>query len=130
MNLSSGGPLSRLLILLIGVHSCALGLGLLFLPRRMAGLLGMECGPAIFFPSQAGIFLLILGVVYLLALKEPAYVLVLLLSKAAAMVFLVTHAAFLSGPPILWLAALGDGGMLMALSIALRLERRRPSVPS
>ena len=130
MNRSAGGPLSRLLILLIGVHSCVLALGLLFLPRQMVALLGMDVGPAIFFPSKAGIFLLILGVVYLLALKEPAYVLVILLSKAAAVVFLVTHAAFLSGPPILWLAVLGDGGMLMALSIALRLERCRPSALS
>jgi hypothetical protein len=80
----------------------------------------------LFFASQSGIFLLILGICYLLALVEPGFVKVILISKAFAVVFLVVHVGFFSAPPIIGAAAAGDAAMLAALSMALiRCRNRR-----
>ena len=121
----SDGPL-RLVVLLVGLHSVVLGLLLLFLPLWTLGLMGFgDPGPP-FFPSQAGIFLLILGVCYLLALREPALVRVIVVSKAFAVAFLAVHAAFLGAPPVIAAAAAGDAAMLAAVLWA----RRRASISS
>ncbi|OGS01380.1 MAG: hypothetical protein A3G41_06110 [Elusimicrobia bacterium RIFCSPLOWO2_12_FULL_59_9] len=119
----AGSRLVRWLILLIGLHSCALGVFVLAAPRLMLGWLGFEQPADVFFPSQGGVFLLILGLCYLLALSEPALVKIILISKSMAVVFLVIHAAFLSAPAVIWAAAAGDGGMLIALSAALLRDR-------
>jgi hypothetical protein len=112
---AAGRPAVRLLVLLIGVHSCVLGFAMMFAPRAMGGLLGLEVGPSIFFASQAGIFLLALGACYLLALRHCSLISVILISKTLAVVFLVVHAGLLDAPPIIWAAAAGDGAMLAAL---------------
>ncbi|OGG45202.1 MAG: hypothetical protein A3F84_07485 [Candidatus Handelsmanbacteria bacterium RIFCSPLOWO2_12_FULL_64_10] len=96
---------------------------MLFAPHFMVRVFGFSQTASIFFPSQGGIFLLILGVCYLLALREPALVKVILISKAFAVVFLFAHAAFLSAPPSIWAAAAGDTAMLVALSAALFKRR-------
>lgn len=108
------------MIAFIGAYSCLLGVALLIAPRAFLRLTGFPEPNAIFFPSQAGIFLLVLGICYLLALAEPALVTVILISKGAAVIFLVVHAAVLGAPPIVWAAAAGDGAMLAALLAALR----------
>ncbi|MBM3851918.1 MAG: hypothetical protein FJ399_02040 [Verrucomicrobia bacterium] len=118
----------RLLIALIGLHSLALGILMLAVPRFMLGLLGFAGDIPLFFPSQSGIFLLVLGICYLLALRERGFVKVILISKAGAVLFLVTHAALLHAPPIIWAAAAGDAAMLTALAIALRLEHHAAAV--
>jgi len=92
-------------------------------PLSMARLLGFTEAPAPFFASQSGVFLLVLGVCYLLALRERPLLKVIVVSKAFAVVFLVTHAAFLDAPPIIWAAAAGDGSMLAAL-LALMARAR------
>lgn len=107
--------LHRPAVLLVGLHSCVLGLLMLLAPRFTLGLMGYGDPGDLFFPSQSGIFLLILGVCYLLALREPALVTVILVSKAMAVAFLVAHAAFLGAPPVIAAAAAGDAGMLAAV---------------
>ena len=81
--------------------------------------------PAIpsFFPSQSGLFLVILGACYLRALAEPGFVVTILLSKACAVGFLLVHVVFLGAPPIMWAAAAGDAGMLVAVGYLLRRHR-------
>lgn len=118
-----GDPIVRGLIAFIGVHSCALGVLMLFAPHFMVHVFGFSQAASVFFPSQSGIFLLILGTCYLLALREPALVKVILISKAFAVVFLFAHAAFLSAPSSIWAAAAGDMAMLAALSAALFKRR-------
>jgi hypothetical protein len=113
----------RTLAALIGAHSCLLGLAMLLAPRTMLGLLGFgEAGPP-FFLSQSGIFLLILGICYLMAVTDPSMLKVILVSKAFAVLFLFVHAAFLGAPRIIWAAGAGDLAMLLALVAALRYER-------
>jgi len=117
------GGLLRVVVVLIGVHSCALGLALLFAPLAMTGWLGFEAEAA-FFPAQSGAFLLILGVCYLLALRDRALIAVIVVSKVIAVFFLVAHAAFLDAPPMVWAAATGDAAMLVVLLVTLRRARR------
>lgn len=117
-------PLLRLLILLIGIHSCALGVVMLFAPHFMLQLFGFPEGIPAFFPSQSGIFLLILGICYLLAMAEPELVKIIVISKAFAVVFLFIHVVFLMAPPAIWAAAFGDSAMLAAVCAALFRHRR------
>lgn len=90
----------------------------------MLQVFGFPESPSLFFPSQSGIFLVILGMCYLLALREAAFVKVILFSKALAVVFLFVHGLFFSAPPAIWAAGAGDGAMLIALSAALWRRRR------
>ncbi len=118
------GPRTRLLVLLVGLHSCALGLLMLLAPLRTLGLMGFaETGPP-FFPSQSGIFLLILGICYLGALVRRDLVWVIVISKALAVAFLLVHASFLGAPPVIFAAAAGDGAMLALVLWGLGRDRR------
>jgi hypothetical protein len=97
---------------------------MLFVPRLMLRTLGFGEQSSVFFPSQSGIFLLIIGVLYLRALAEPSFVKVIVLSKALAVLFLAFHALFLGVPPIIWAAGAGDAAMLVAVILALRRHQR------
>lgn len=108
---------------LIGLHSCILGLAMLFAPSIMLSLLGFHDRVPVFFPSQSGIFLLVLGICYLLALIQRALVIVILVSKALAVPFLTIHAIFLDAPPLIWAADAGDALMLAAMIYAVAREK-------
>ncbi len=114
----------RALILLIGLHSCILGILMLFAPHFMLTVFGFPDSDTIFFPSQSGIFLLILGAFYLYGFADLTLVRLILLSKAVAVVFLSFHAAFLSAPRSIWAAAAGDAAMLIGLAAAWHGYRR------
>lgn len=88
-------------------------------PALMARLFGFGDSVPVFFPSQSGIFLTVLGLCYLTALVEPSFVWTILVSKALAVVFLVVHVAFLSAPRIILGAAAGDAGMLLMMMAAM-----------
>lgn len=110
-------------ITFIGLHSILLGAAMLLFPTPMLGLLGFPPATDPFFPSQSGIFLLILGAFYLRALVRPAYVELILCSKAVAVVFLLSSALVRPTPPLIWAAAAGDFSMLVATG-ALAIHRR------
>lgn len=114
----------RWLILLVGAHSCILGLAMLFATRLMVETLGFAASVPIFFPSQSGIFMLILGVFYLRAIADPAFVWTILVSKSLAVAFLLVHVLFLDAPPIIWAAGAGDAAMLAAVAIMVIRNRR------
>lgn len=111
-------------ILLVGAHSCALGVGMLAMPRLLMGLLGFAAPESVFFPSQSGIFLLICGLFYLAALREPSYVWTIVVSKALAVLFLAGHLLFGGAPPLLWLALAGDLGMGLGVGLLAWRHRR------
>jgi hypothetical protein len=119
----------RWLILLVGAHSCLLGVLMLGAPRAVLGILGFPASLPLFFPSQSGLFLLILGVCYLHAAAQPSYVFVILLSKALAVAFLVVHTVFFAAPPIIWAAASGDALMLAGVGHLLYRHHRQRSLP-
>ncbi|MGK2856379.1 MAG: hypothetical protein ACSLFQ_04155 [Thermoanaerobaculia bacterium] len=111
------------LILLVGIHSCILGIAMLFATRVMVAVLGFASSTPSFFPSQSGIFMLILGLFYLRALVVPSYVWTILVSKALAVAFLLAHVVFLDAPPIIWAACAGDAAMLAAVGLLARRHR-------
>lgn len=127
--MNASGPLDRAELLvraaitLIGLHSVLLGAAMLFAPALMLRLLGFPLSTNPFFPSQSGIFLLILGTFYLRALIQPDYIALILFSKAAAVIFLVASALVRPTPPLIWAAALGDFSMLAAMTAVLGYRR-------
>ncbi len=129
---SRSTPLTRRLLpaltFLIGVHSCILGLAMLLFPTGIPRLLGFTGASAPFFASQSGIFLLLLGVCYLLAVRERALLTTIVVSKAFAVGFLVVQATFFNAPPILWAAAVGDASMLGGIWLLMWAEGV-PAIP-
>jgi hypothetical protein len=119
-----GEQLVERLIVLIGAHSCILGLLMLFVPRYMMRLMGLDPSIPLFFPSQSGVFLLIIGICYLLALRQPAFEVIIPISKSFAVIFLTVHCLFLGAPSIIWAACFVDALMLAAFSAALSRRRR------
>lgn len=117
------------LILLVGAHSCVLGLVMLFAPHFMLATFGFPASTPIFYPSQSGIFLLILGVFYLRALRVPSFVWTIIVSKVLAVGFLFVHVVFLGAPSIIWAAAAGDAAMLAAVAVMLARHRKMESGP-
>lgn len=115
----------RLAILLVGLHSCILGVAMLAATESLLPLLGFSGAIPLFFPSQSGIFMLILGIFYLAALVEPRYVWTIVVSKLLAVLFLVVHVALLEAPAIIGAACAGDATMLVAVVILLRRHERR-----
>ena len=109
----------RLLIGGIALHSCLLGLAMLFAPYRTLGLVGWDYTGPPFFPSQSGIFLLILGGAYAAALWHRPFAWFLVASKAAAVLFLLTSVLLATGPPIILLQTFADGAMGLAVAAAV-----------
>ncbi len=113
-----------LLVLAVAAHSLALGAAFLFFPLRTLALVGWEYSGPVFWPSQAGLFLLILGAAYAGAVRVRAFVWLVIGSKAGAFIFLLASAVWGDAPAIVGLLACGDGLMGGAVAFALwRLKR-------
>jgi hypothetical protein len=113
----------RLVVWAIGVHSCGLGVALLVLPLGLTGFLGFPAAATPFFPAQSGAFLLALGICYLLALRHRTLIVVIVVSKTVAVLFLGVYAGLLGAPPMVWAAAAGDAALLAVTLVAWRLEQ-------
>ena len=108
-------------ILLIAAHSVALGLALLVDPLDTLRLAQWPYAGDLFWPSQAGLFLLVLGLVYGATLVHRPLVWLIVLSKAVAFLFLAVHALWLGAPRLALAAGVGDGLMgLVAWVVARR----------
>jgi hypothetical protein len=120
----------NLLILAIAAHSIVLGVLLLCVPVWTLNLVGWEYGGEMFWPSQAGLFLIILGIAYAAAVRVRAFAWLAVGSKASAFAFLVVSPAVLGAPTIAALMGCGDGLMGFALAAVLwrvrSAERRTP----
>jgi hypothetical protein len=124
----------NLLIVAVAAHSIVLGVLLLYFPVWTLSLVGWEYRGELFWPSQAGLFLVILGIAYAAAVRIRAFVWLAVGSKASAFVFLAVSPALLGAPRMVGLTGCGDGVMGLALAAVLwrvcSAERRtRPSTP-
>jgi hypothetical protein len=118
----------NLLVLVVAGHSASLGLSLLLFPRWALQLVGWPYDGQVFWPSQAGLFLVILGIVYASAIRLRPAIWLLIGSKASAVVFLLVGVVRLGAPQIAALLGVADG--LMGLAVALAFWRlRRVEVP-
>ncbi len=133
----SGAQLKRsrywqiaLTLVLLGVaaHSIGLGLTLLFFPRWALKLVGWEYSGQMFWPCQAGLFLVILGTAYGAAVRLPSLIWLVLGSKAAAVTFLLLSVVWLQAPTIVPLLGCGDGLMGLAVAVAFWQVRRAESL--
>jgi len=107
----------NLLVLAVASHSIAGGVLLLFFPLWTLKLVGWNFAGQVFWPSQAGLFLTLLGGVYASAIRLRVIVWFLIVSKACAIVFLLLSVVFLDAPRVVIAMAIVDG--LMGLSVAL-----------
>ena len=108
----------------VALHSLLLGSLMLVCPGRVLALTGWKCEGSLFFPSQSGLFLLILGCGYAAGIRHRPFAWFIVASKSAAVAFLVVQ-YFLGNAPVLLLpvAAL-DGVMGAAVAVAVRREAR------
>jgi hypothetical protein len=121
--LEPGGRLARVetaLVGLIALHSVVVGLLLVLATDWGARFGGFgEVSPR-FFARQAGAFHFVVAVVYLVEFVRYRGVLLLVLTKSAAVVFLGLTAAFDQAPWLVVLSGAGDA----AMGVAVLLLRR------
>jgi len=109
----------RVVTLAVAAHSVTLGVCLLSFPGWTLRLVGWDYSGPIFWPSQAGLFLIILGVAYSAASQSRAMAWLLVGSKGSACVFLMAHALWLDAPRLAILLACVDGSMGLAVAMLL-----------
>ncbi len=118
------------LVFLIALHSTILGVGMLFQPARTLQLFGWNYQGPMFFPSQAGIFLLLFAGIYFAAIYHRKLTIIIIASKTAAVFFLLTQYAILgaNAPSTILAAALLDG--LMGAATATFFFRKSAKAPN
>lgn len=112
----------KLVIGAIAAHSLILGLAMLIQPIGILHLCGWEYDGPVFFPAQSGIFLVVLGSIFLVAIWQRPFAWVVVATKAAAVLFLVTQWLGGTAPTIVLLAALVDGLMGTVVGILVTWE--------
>ena len=105
----------------VGIHSVILGIIIYFFTGNFYEFLLGEPIKGTFFVRQSGIFLFLAGLFYLFPLKNIhlhyKLILLVIVSKILAVIFLVTNASITPSPFMIYLTALGDGSMAIALAI-------------
>jgi len=112
------------LVIAIALHSILLGAAMLLFPTRTLEMFGWEYDGPTFFPSQAGIFLLLLGVAYAGGIHHRPFAFFLVGSKACAVIFLVVQYFINQHQGVVLVAAALDGMMGAAVAAALIWEAR------
>jgi len=112
----------RITVAIVALHSFALGTAMLFWPTWTLTTFGWPYDGPTFFPSQSGILLLLLGISYVGGLYHLPFVAFLVLSKACAVVFLVTQYFTNEEQGLILESAALDAIMGTAVAVALVLE--------
>jgi hypothetical protein len=103
--------LERSLVVLIALHSVAVGVGLLFLTEFGAQIGGFGTVSPLFFPRQAGAFHFVAASAYLIEYFQYRGILILLTTKSIAVVFLGVMTALGGMPWIVPFSGVADGLM-------------------
>ena len=112
----------RLSIIVVAGHSLILGTALLFAPGEVLAFVQWPVVGDLFFVSQAGIFLIILGFAYLAALWHKVFVWLIVGSKLGAVRFLLGQSFFVEARFHLILAGIGDVCLGLLVLIAVMVE--------
>lgn len=115
--------LERWLVLLVALHSYAIGAALLAVPAWALRFGGWEALPPLFFPRQAGMFHLVLATGYLLEYARQRGVVLLLTAKVLATVFLAAATLSEGAPWFVGFAGATDGLIALAVLATRRLVR-------
>lgn len=116
--------IERTLIVLIAMHSYAVGLALMFLTRWGTQLGGWPHVEPLFFARQAGVFHLLIATAYLLEYFRNGTVTLLVLAKITAVVFLVAMMVVEPAPWAVPMSALADGLMAVMVLGVRKMGRR------
>jgi len=107
--------LEKWLVVLIALHSYAVGFFLLFLTEWGVAFGGWDNVTTLFFPRQAGIFHVVIATGYLIEYFRYRGVVLMVCAKFTAVVFLLAMMAVGDAPWAVPLSALGDGLMGVAV---------------
>jgi hypothetical protein len=116
--------IEKLLIGAVALHSLLLGAMMLFFPTWALAMVSWEFSESHFFPSQSGIFLIVLSGAYAAALWYRPFAWYLVATKTVAVLFLVGEYLIGQAPSTILLAALGDGLMGAAVAAVLICQLR------
>ena len=130
LQLVNSRRLEQLVVGAVALHSLILGTVLLLFPARTLHLAGWDYDGPLFFPAQAGIFLIILGIAYTIGIWRRSFVWFLIGTKAVAVIFLVSQYLAGTGPALLLLAAVLDGVMGGGVAAATLNARCSPPASS
>ncbi len=125
-----GSSRDRLLsawVVLVALHSYAVGTFLLFATEWGARFGGFGAVSPLFFARQAGIFHFVLATAYLVERFVHGGVVVLLMAKATAVVFLLAMWALGVDAWSIPLSAVGDAAMGVASFVLARRASARPA---
>jgi hypothetical protein len=103
------------LIVLVALHSTAVGIGALIATEWGVRFAGWEGAAPLFFPRQVGVFHVVVASAYLIEYFRYGGVIVVLTTKAIAVAFLVAMMAVDSTPWVVPFSAAGDGLMVLAI---------------
>ena len=125
-------------VFLVGMHSILLGLTIYFFTDFFYRVFFATSVENLFFVRQSGTFLFLAGLFYLYPLINLnnfySFVLLVIVSKIVAVIFLVSNAAYTAAPLMIYLAAFFDGLMAVVLVWAyFRLKcmgLRKRDIPS
>lgn len=110
---------------LTGIHSIAVGIGLIFLPPSFLELFGFIDYKESFFQAQGGVFHIAMSVAYIMAgrdvLKSIKLIQFIIVVKFLAFIFLIIYYFFVMSAWLILASGIGDG--LMGLIVLILYQR-------
>lgn len=114
----------HILIILISLHSCIVGLMLLFAADWAVRFAGWAGADPIFFIWQAGAFHFVLAAGYLVEYSRTRTISLLLIAKTTAFVFLLGGSLLVETPWSVWFSGFADGAMSLTAFLVHRAVKR------
>ena len=114
----------HILIILISLHSCIVGLMLLFAADWAVRFAGWAGADPIFFIWQAGAFHFVLAAGYLVEYSRTQTISLLLIAKTTAFVFLIGGSLLVDTPWSVWFSGFADGAMALTAFLVHRAVKR------
>jgi hypothetical protein len=113
--------IEKALIILVALHSVAIGVGALVATEWGLKFGGFAGASPLFFPRQVGVFHIVAASAYLIEFFQYRGVAILITAKTIAVVFLMTMMAMERLPWVVPFSAVGDALMVLAvLAVHLR----------
>lgn len=115
-------------VFFVGIHSILLGLTIYFFTDFFYKTFFAVNVENLFFVRQSGIFLFLAGLFYLYPLLDLKnlynLILLVIVSKVVAVMFLISNAGYTTAPLMIYLAAVFDGLMGVTLTVAYHRCRK------
>ena len=113
--------IETIIVFLIALHSLAVGLAMVFQPTLILKFFGWDYQGPMFCPTQAGVFLVLFGILFMAILFHRTLTWFIVVVKTAAVIFLLSQHFILApnAPGTVLLATLLDGLMGAAVAAIL-----------